>query len=262
VLSVTGSNGKTIFKDALKSIFSRRSVIASPGSYNGALGLPLSVLQANSDVDLGIFEVGVAGPDEMPALEAIARPTFGVLINIGMAHIAAYKDRAQIAEEKLKLFANIPESGWVLLPDLVDEPLMEKAKSLKCKVYSPGVGDKALGLKLLNTKGNRSNIRLFTTDGESGELEIRTTSPEIITDLHFAASAAWLLGMPFAQIKDALYDYEPSPTRMEVWTSPTGIKVINDSHSSDPISVGSALIQTTELNKRKRRKNEYSFSQG
>lgn len=247
VLAVTGSNGKTLFKDALKTIFARHSVIASPGSYNGALGLPLSILQANDVTELGIFEVGVAGPNSMSQLQDIVKPTFGVLINIGMAHIAAYQNREQIAEEKLKLFTDIPENGWILVPDINNEPLMKKALKLNCKVHELGKGPGAISLEMIKTQGTSTIIQLDAEQLSPIRIEVKTTSPEIIADLHFAASAAYLLGIPLTEIADALKDYEPSPTRMEVWTSPTGIRVINDSHSSDPISVGVALRTAASL---------------
>ncbi|HSM76549.1 MAG TPA: Mur ligase family protein, partial [Bryobacteraceae bacterium] len=89
VLAITGSNGKTIVKDALKSLLAGRKMLASPGSYNSQLGLPLAVLSAEKPEDLAILEVGVSAPGEMEPLERIAAPDFGILTNIGMAHFSA-----------------------------------------------------------------------------------------------------------------------------------------------------------------------------
>ncbi|HEV7522776.1 MAG TPA: Mur ligase family protein, partial [Candidatus Angelobacter sp.] len=77
VLAITGSNGKTIVKDALKSLLAGRQVLASPGSYNSQLGLPLAVLSAEKPEPLAILEVGISAPGEMAALEEIARPDYG-----------------------------------------------------------------------------------------------------------------------------------------------------------------------------------------
>ena len=68
-LAITGSNGKTIIKDALKSLLAGRQVLASPGSYNSQLGLPLAVLSAEKPEPLAILEVGISAPGEMVALE-------------------------------------------------------------------------------------------------------------------------------------------------------------------------------------------------
>src|SRR6202012_3526252 len=88
VLAITGSNGKTIVKDALKSLLAGRQGLASPGSYNSQLGLPLAVLSAERPEALAILEVGISAPGEMTPLEEIARPTYGILTNIGLAHFA------------------------------------------------------------------------------------------------------------------------------------------------------------------------------
>ncbi|HEY4678509.1 MAG TPA: Mur ligase domain-containing protein, partial [Candidatus Angelobacter sp.] len=72
VLAITGSNGKTIVKDALKTLLAGRQVLASPGSYNSQLGLPLAVLSAEKPEPLAILEVGISAPGEMAALEEIA----------------------------------------------------------------------------------------------------------------------------------------------------------------------------------------------
>ena len=101
----------------------------------------------------------------------------------------------------------------------------------------------------------RSSRFLLAPDGQVLELSIpsqgarsvtvKTRSPEIIADLHFAATAAHLLGVPLEEIATALDQYSPTSTRMELWSSPQGIRIINDGYSSDPISVHAALRSAT-----------------
>src|SRR5262249_8248292 len=74
---------------------------------------------------------------------------------------------------------------------------------------------------------------------------VKTRSPEIISDLYFAAFAAHVLGASLEEIASALDGYAPTATRMEVWSSPQGIRIINDGYSSDPISVHAALRSAT-----------------
>src|SRR5258708_4935599 len=122
VLAITGSNGKTLVKDALKTLLAGRQVLASPGSYNSQLGLPLAVLAAEKPELLAILEAGISEPGEMSVLEEIARPDYGILTNIGLAHVAAFGSREAIAREKMKLFERLPKDGWLLLP--ADEPTL------------------------------------------------------------------------------------------------------------------------------------------
>src|SRR5258708_21428600 len=90
VLAITGSNGKTIVKDALRALLAGRQFLASPGSYNSQLGLPLAVLSAERPEPLAILEVGVSAPGVMTPLAEITAPNYGILTNIAIAHCAAF----------------------------------------------------------------------------------------------------------------------------------------------------------------------------
>ncbi|WP_295801538.1 bifunctional UDP-N-acetylmuramoyl-tripeptide:D-alanyl-D-alanine ligase/alanine racemase [Mucilaginibacter sp.] len=107
VIGITGSNGKTIVKEWLYQLISPdKNIVRNPKSYNSQIGVPLSVWQINEKNDLGIFEAGISTVDEMDKLEAIIKPTIGVLTHIGPAHDEGFEDRSQKVTEKLKLFKN------------------------------------------------------------------------------------------------------------------------------------------------------------
>ncbi|HET7872145.1 MAG TPA: alanine racemase [Terriglobales bacterium] len=239
VLAITGSNGKTIVKDALQALLASRQFHASPGSYNSQLGLPLAVLAAERPEPLAILEVGISAPGEMAPLEQIAAPDFGLLTNIGMAHFAAFGSREAIAKEKMRLFERVPEDGWVLLP--FGEPSVEEAaRQLTCTVYRLGSDDQPLAFQPLSFSKDGQLIEL-SAGSAARTAAVKTRAAEIISDLHFAAAAAHLLGVSLDQIASALDGYAPSSTRMELWSSPQGMRLINDAYSSDPISVNAAL---------------------
>ncbi|HEY6347867.1 MAG TPA: alanine racemase [Candidatus Angelobacter sp.] len=240
VLAITGSNGKTVVKDALKALLAGRRVLASPGSYNSQLGLPLAILSAEQPEPLAILEVGISAPGEMAPLEEVAAPDFGILTNIGMAHFAAFGSREAIAREKMILFSRIQESGWVLLP--ADEPTIEEpARKLRCTVHRVGAGAQALSLTPVSMTEDGQGLELRDPEAGARTVSVKTRSTEIISDLHVAASAAYLLGLGLDEIAAGLDGYLPTPTRMELWSSPQGVRLINDAYSSDPISVHAAL---------------------
>lgn len=113
VIGITGSNGKTILKEALYELLKTDyRVIRSPKSYNSQIGVPLSVWQlpdaSSSDRDIAIFEVGISQPGEMDNLEPIVRPTIGILTNIGVEHSENFSSLAQKRQEKEKLFIHCP----------------------------------------------------------------------------------------------------------------------------------------------------------
>ena len=240
VVAITGSNGKTIVKEALRRIIGGEMAFISPGSYNSKLGLPLSILSLESSTPLAILEAGISEPGEMAALEEISCPDFGILTNIGMAHVASFGSREVIAKEKMVLFKGIGNKGWVLLPQ--NEPTIEeRARQMNCQIYWIGSNNQVITLNIISPIQEGYLIELQAYTGESAKLNVRTRSPETIHDLHLAATAAHLLGVRLPEISAALEDYHPSPTRMEVWTSPEGIGVINDAYCSDPISVRAAF---------------------
>jgi Alr-MurF fusion protein len=258
VLAITGSNGKTIVKDALRALLAGRPLLASPGSYNSQLGLPLAVLSAEKPEPLAILEVGISAPGEMDALEQIAAPDCGILTNIGLAHFAAFGSREAIAREKMKLFRRLPENGWLLLP--ANEPVVDAAaQSIKAQIHKVGEGYSGFSVKAisLSEEGQRLELSIPSyvdkpKPGSPGapldgvrSVTVKTRSPEIISDLHFAAYAAHLLGASLEEIASALDGYAPTATRMELWSSPQGIRIINDGYSSDPISVQAALRSAT-----------------
>ena len=173
-------------------------------------------------------------------MEEIARPDYGILTNIGLAHVAAFGNREGIAQEKMKLFQRIPKDGWLLLPS--GEPTLDApAKKIQCPIHRIGGKDELLSLKPLSLSADGQLLELSVSSEGARSVTVKTRSPEIITDLHFAATAAHLLGVPLEEIATTLDNYAPTSTRMELWSSPQGIRIINDGYSSDPISVHAAL---------------------
>ncbi|MCS6901150.1 MAG: alanine racemase [Myxococcales bacterium] len=243
VVAITGSNGKTVTKDALARLLRRErpEVEVSPGSYNSQLGVALALLQARSGAPLGVFEAGISAPGEMRTLRAMLAPTAGLLTNVGLSHIAAFGNRRHLAEEKLSLFEGI--SGWTLLPE--DPLVRELVSSLDLKPcwFSevPPRGEE------MPTDRAGIRLRLCFEGGVRHEVLLRTRSPELVEDALLAAKAARILGVSADSIAAGLDGYAPPPTRLEVWRSPGGVTLVNDALSSDPLSVRAALRATAAL---------------
>jgi len=107
VIGITGSNGKTIVKEWLYQLLSAdKNIVRNPKSYNSQIGVPLSVWQINQKNDLGIFEAGISTTGEMEKLEAIIKPSIGILTHIGTAHDEGFANRRQKVLEKFLLFIN------------------------------------------------------------------------------------------------------------------------------------------------------------
>lgn len=116
IVGVTGSMGKTTVKELTADLLSMAGPTARTlGNFNNDFGLPLSLLQAASNVRYGVFEVGMNHPGELAPLCSILKPRFGIMSRIGPVHVGNFNSTAQIAEEKSTLFASLPSDGLAVM---------------------------------------------------------------------------------------------------------------------------------------------------
>jgi len=107
IISITGSNGKTIVKEWLGHLLeSEMTVSRSPKSYNSQIGVPLSVLGLQDTSELAIFEAGISRPGEMEFLQTIIDPDIGLFTNIGSAHQSGFSSLEEKIREKARLFSH------------------------------------------------------------------------------------------------------------------------------------------------------------
>ena len=252
VVGITGSNGKTIVKEMLAAIAAReRSVWRSPGSYNSQVGVALALLGIHPSHELAILEAGISQVGEMPRLEQMIRPDFGVITNVGLAHAAGLPTLEITAREKLALFAHIPPGGWVLAPardpSLPEasfpsgpEPVRFDSLPELDRVPPP---ERHPGCVLFDARpegaGWRARLRLES--GEVLEVSLRAPGEHNLANAACAAAAADRLGLSAAAIRAGLAAYTTSPMRLEIHTTPGGVTLINDAYSADPVSARAAL---------------------
>ncbi|MEK9146415.1 MAG: UDP-N-acetylmuramoyl-tripeptide--D-alanyl-D-alanine ligase, partial [Elusimicrobiota bacterium] len=116
VVAITGSNGKTTVKEMLRSALSQEGpVCANAGNFNNEVGLPLSVLELGKEHRFGVFEMGASKAGDIAALCRVARPTLGVLTNIGSAHLEFFGSLEGTLKAKSELLDALPAQGPVVL---------------------------------------------------------------------------------------------------------------------------------------------------
>src|SRR3954466_4347937 len=116
VIGITGSNGKTTTKDLVASVLGTVApTVATPASYNGEVGLPLSVFQVTGETAFLGLESGARGIGHIRDLTQIARPDIAVELGVGIAHIGEFGDRAAIATAKAELVEALDANGLAVL---------------------------------------------------------------------------------------------------------------------------------------------------
>src|SRR5436305_2053609 len=141
VLAITGSNGKTSTKDFAAAVLGRRfRVTKTEANFNNHVGLPRTILEATSEDEVAVWEIGMNHPGEIAALSKIAAPDAAIITNIGVAHIEFMGSREAIAAEKGALAERISVGGTVILN--ADDPFSDRiAARARGKVALAGTTD-------------------------------------------------------------------------------------------------------------------------
>lgn len=113
-LGITGSNGKTTTKELTREVLSQKyNVLATTGNLNNQIGVPLTILSIKSKHDFAIIEMGASHAGEIKELVEIARPDFGIIINISNAHIGEFGSYENIVKTKMALYDFLEQNnGW------------------------------------------------------------------------------------------------------------------------------------------------------
>jgi UDP-N-acetylmuramoyl-tripeptide--D-alanyl-D-alanine ligase len=243
VIGMTGSAGKTSTKDLLAHLASRLGpTIAPPGSYNNEIGHPLTVLRAAEDTRYLVLEMGARGLGHITRLTRIAPPDIGIVLNVGSAHIGEFGSRDVVAKAKGELVEALSPQGTAVLN--ADDPLVRTmAARTRAEIVtfgrSPDATVRATGESL--DDAGRSRFTLVTPEG-SASVRLRLHGAHAVANALAAAAAARRLGMPVADIAEALSEAEPvSRWRMEVTERADGVTVVNDAYNANPESVRAAL---------------------
>lgn len=241
IIGITGSNGKTVVKEWLYQLLSDRyRVTRSPRSYNSQVGVPLSAWLLGEQTELGIFEAGISEMGEMETLQAIIRPTIGILTNIGGAHQENFYSLQEKCMEKLTLFKDcdviIYNGDDELLCDCVAKSLLT-AKEI---AWSVDDDEKPLYIRSVR-KGCENTVVRYRYLGFDGEYSVPFIDDASIENSLNCLAACLFLMMTPEQIAQRMSLLEPVAMRLEVKEGKHGCTIINDSYNSDLASLDIAL---------------------
>jgi UDP-N-acetylmuramoyl-tripeptide--D-alanyl-D-alanine ligase len=130
VIGVTGSVGKTSTKELIAAVLGTQGkVLKTEANFNNEIGVPKTLLQITEEHDYAVIEMAMRGLGEIALLTDIARPTIGVITNVGTAHIGRLGSREAIAQAKCELLAQMPETSIAIL-NYDNSLLMETAQTV------------------------------------------------------------------------------------------------------------------------------------
>ncbi len=140
VIGITGSNGKTTTKELIYTVLSKKyNTLATQGNLNNHIGVPLTLLSLKKDIEIAIIEMGANHIGEIEFLSNVAEPNFGIITNIGKAHIEGFGSYQGVIQTKSELYKFIKQSQGVLFVNEDDELLMD----LSSEINRTGYGENA-----------------------------------------------------------------------------------------------------------------------
>jgi len=242
VVGITGTNGKTSVKDMLRSILSQQGpVCANSGNFNNEIGLPLSVLELTAEHRFGVFEMGASREGDIRYLCQAARPTAGLITNIGPAHLEFFGDIETVLKTKTELLRALPPEAPIILNG--NDPLLAPfAASYIDRVRTFGTGDQDF-------------VKVDAVAGGAMRLTVEGTSVEIPgkfgavhrANAAAAAAAALSLGATLSDAARGLRSYTPSPLRFDVRTHSSGAELTVDAYNANPASMRAGIESFLEL---------------
>lgn len=248
VVGITGSTGKTSTKDFLvAALEGSKRCAATRGNRNNELGVPLTVLEAGPRTEVLIVEMGMRGEGQIRDLCQVARPTLGVVTNIGQTHMELLGTQDAIVRAKGELVECIPESGRVFLNgDDAWSRNLEERSAAPVTFYGLGEGAAVRATGITTDDLGRPSFTLAGAE-ESAQVTLPVPGRHHAYTAAAAAAVAMHLGVSLEDVADRLGRVVPTGMRMELFTAANGITVINDAYNANPTSMRAAIVALADM---------------
>ena len=242
VIAITGSNGKTTTKELVSAVLSKKyNVHATKGNLNNHIGVPLTILSMERSAEMLVIELGANHVGEIGQLCLIAQPSFGLITNIGKAHLEGFGSLEGVVKAKGELYEHITEKEGLLFVNGSDDRLLDLSQGTTRILYgSDESNDCVCSLADSNPYLKIKWIdKTKATDGEN------IISSKILGEYNFDnIVAAISIGDHFevtpSDIKAAVEEYLPSNNRSQIIDTNNN-KIVLDAYNANPMNMKAAL---------------------
>lgn len=245
VIAITGSNGKTSTKDFAAATLARKfRVTKTEGNFNNHVGLPQTMLEANAEDQIAVWEIGMNHPGEVAALAKLAAPDVAIVTNVGIAHIEFMGSREAIAEEKGALAEAIGENGTVILN--ADDPFSETiAKRTRAKIILAGIENGSVRAGEVSQSATGSEFTILE-GAHRCRAQLPVPGVHMVQNAILAVAAGRAFGLSLEECALGLASTPLTKARLQI-KEINGIQFIDDSYNANPDSMKAALRTLIEL---------------
>ena len=219
VIGITGTNGKTTTKNLVKDVLIRKyNTYATHGNLNNHIGVPLSVLSIKRDIEIAIIEMGASHQGEIADLCNIAQPNYGLITNIGKAHLEGFGSFEGVIKSKKELYNYLSQNNGIAFVNSDNLLLMDLSDTQKRVTYQ---SSKKTIKTLLTGKHNIENIMAAMCIG------------------HF-------FGVEKSEIERAIESYQPSNNRSQIIKTKKN-KVLLDAYNANPMNMEAVINHFSQI---------------
>jgi UDP-N-acetylmuramoyl-tripeptide--D-alanyl-D-alanine ligase len=241
VVAITGSAGKTTTKEAVAAALGAKfNVLKSLGNLNNGFGLPLQLLRLEPDHEFAVVEMGMNHAGEIAALARIAAPDWGVVTNVGTAHIENFAEgQAGIARAKFELVAALPSNGVAFLN--CDDPYVSQfGRDFQGRAVYFGAGPCA-DPQFIEASEDIEGLHLKYRAGErEGQLTLHLLGAHNASNVLAGMAVALEAGVPLDEAAATLATLTAGDKRGQV-IEIDGATILNDSYNSNPEALRSMI---------------------
>ena len=243
IIGVTGTNGKTTTKELIATVLSRKfKTLYTQGNFNNHIGVPKTLLSLTPDHEIAVVEMGANHPGEIKTLVNIVEPDYGIITNVGKAHLEGFGSFEGVIRTKGELYDFLRSSSGSQANS--QQPT---ANSLPTGVFINENNPHLMGISSgLNLVKYGKNGRLISSDPflrlefEGRKIQTRLIGAYNIDNALAAATIGQYFGVPVDDICAALEEYTPSNNRSQFKKTEKNSLII-DAYNANPTSMMAAL---------------------
>lgn len=238
VIGITGTNGKTTTKELIAATLSRRfNVVATYGNLNNHIGVPLTLLSIKPDTEIAVIEMGANHPGEIADLCSIARPSHGIITNIGKAHLEGFGGYQGVIKTKRELYEHLIRFGGLLFVNSSNPMLMELSANAHKVTYGSSKDDAVAGTADTDASGCliielTHPVKEYVSTKLAGRYNFENALAALCIANHFKVD--------LSQAIAALKDYIPGMNRSQIKHTQHNTLIL-DAYNANPSSMKVAI---------------------
>lgn len=238
VIGITGTNGKTTTKELIAAVLSTKyNLLYTEGNLNNQIGVPLTLLRLNCDHEMAVIEMGASHPGDIAELVRIACPNYGLITNVGKAHLQGFGSFENIIKTKGELYDYIRKVNGKIFIQSENPHLASIARGIEQITYG-GEGAFASG-KAVRT-GSPFLTFEWKQQGKLHTVETRLIGDYNIDNVLAAVAIGRYFKIPSERISRAITAYEPTNNRSQLQQTADNTLII-DAYNANPSSMAASL---------------------